>query len=401
MSYGKREGWWDSDALMDTLRLSTEDYSAILNELTRDKRTINPVECREHERMQFCSKRAVLQLKHADTHRPPYRVLPNDVSAGGASVLHGFFVSAGTPCDLALQQLDGKMLSTAGTVVRCRHIVAKVHELGISFSRRLDLSQLIQDQDAKVEAENEAEADLGQFSGDVLLIDEREEDRELFSFMAEELGATPHTVAQPDEARDVIANNSVDLVLVRLGLPDGGAAAVAGKLREWGHHGAVHAVSCASSSSDQDEDARLQAEALAQGCNGIVSAPLTRDRLADVFTGILHREYSGAGGGTTLYSRHWSNAKMRPLIKKFVTILDSRVRQLENLLAQEQLEEFQRACQQLGESSTSYGFDEIAQKLTELNAMVASNKPAEELRPQLAELAQLSASARLPSAGKR
>ena len=44
---------------------------------------------------------------------------------------HGQFVHAQTDCTIHLKTLDGKLVGARGRVVRCRHVVGRVHEIGV------------------------------------------------------------------------------------------------------------------------------------------------------------------------------------------------------------------------------------------------------------------------------
>ncbi len=392
MAYSKRDCWWNSNAVIDTLRLSVDDYTAIVAELSGDSDQQPQIESRRSARLQLWRRRCVMRLEHGDASRPPYNVLPNNISAGGASILHGFFVQTGTACHLAVEALDGSMQVAGGTIVRCRHLSSKVHELGIAFTERPDLNALIPNY--KVIADAEGDADKPRFTGHVLYVDDCDEDRDMFDFLAAELGASTRSAGTIDEALAAAGTQRFDLVLGKLRLADGGATGLTERLRKAGYCGVIQAVSCAAPPITQEEST-LQQRALQNGCNGIVHTPLTRERLIDVFTGILPRAQGATPVLEPIYSTYWANAKMRPLITKFVSILDARVRQLEKLLSAQQLEEFHHTCQQLSASSDTYGYAQIARQLSELDSLVAANNPLDSVQARLNELNRLCAAAKM------
>lgn len=65
-------------------------------------------------------------------------VSPRSLSAGGIGMLHGGFVHIGTPVVIHLTTLERQPAECEGKVVRCRHIVKHVHEVGVRFKDRID-----------------------------------------------------------------------------------------------------------------------------------------------------------------------------------------------------------------------------------------------------------------------
>jgi len=70
-------------------------------------------------------------------------VVPRDVSDGGLSFLHGVFVYSGTPVLVQLKTRDGEQMLVPGKVVRCTHVIGRVHELGVKFDRPIDVTPFI------------------------------------------------------------------------------------------------------------------------------------------------------------------------------------------------------------------------------------------------------------------
>lgn len=66
-----------------------------------------------------------------------------NISAGGISVFHGGFVHEGSMCHVVLKGLDGSEALVDGAIVSCRHLQRTVHEIGIAFKSRIELSDFI------------------------------------------------------------------------------------------------------------------------------------------------------------------------------------------------------------------------------------------------------------------
>ncbi|MDX2116758.1 MAG: PilZ domain-containing protein [Planctomycetota bacterium] len=70
-------------------------------------------------------------------------VVPRDVSDGGLSFLHGVFIYSGTHILIQLKTRDGEQMLVPGKVVRCTHVVGRVHEVGVKFDRPIDVAPFV------------------------------------------------------------------------------------------------------------------------------------------------------------------------------------------------------------------------------------------------------------------
>lgn len=379
--------------MLDTLRLSMDQYCELLSQLDTTSVLNSGSNNRRHERVRFWRKQVMLRVHRPEGVSCPYLVPPNNISASGISVLNGFFIQTGAPCDLAIQKLDQEMLAVEGKVVRCRHLAGKVHEIGLSFNHKISLRRLIADYDP-IAAEGTSTEVTERFTGTVLYVDPGAADRDLVRFLIEELGPQSQLAATQAEARQILQNTRCDLVLIRLCTADGDAGGFARTLRDGGYPGQIVAVACQSDTANETE-ARLQQQAIEGGCNSVIAAPLTMLALADLFRGALPPDPKNAATLEPLYSSYWSNARMRPLIMKFIDGVTTRIDDLESLLRQQELKQFQSNCRQLIGTSEAYGYRPIALALRELDALAAEGVKLEGLRMMFAELVRLVAAARV------
>lgn len=68
-----------------------------------------------------------------------------DISPVGVGVLHGGFIHMGTKAKLYFPTPDGETFVVDGEVQRATHLKGRVHELGIAFSHRIDVSFIVDD----------------------------------------------------------------------------------------------------------------------------------------------------------------------------------------------------------------------------------------------------------------
>lgn len=385
--------WWNDENLLNTLRLSTGESAAILVQLGDARDGGGQAEKRQNRRIRYWRKRLAFRL-HGPTGTPqPYAALPANISSGGMSLLHGFFVYTGTSCEVALEPIDGEITVIPGKVVRCRHLRGMTHELGIAFANRIRLPAYVSGLDSSDDVE-ELDGRPAKFSGRVLAVDDCVEDREYLDFLLTELGVESKTASTSEEALTLLESGAFDVVITRLELPGQAPAAWVKTLRTKGFAGLVAAVATPGPSLTRAA-ADAQSEAVANGCNCVLSPPITAERLAELFQGVLPQDLGDDSNLEALVSTHWTNVEMQDLILKYVARLSSHIEQLSGLLSQQDHKDFCHACRQLSASAQNYGYPQIASKLGHLEMAVANGAETEDLKGELSELAQLSARARL------
>lgn len=381
--------WWDDERILDTLRLSLDEYSAIVSQLATDGDGRRGTNHRRHPRLRYWNQDLAVRLQRQNRASIPYRVKAHNISARGVAFLNGFFIQTGTPCDAALRNVRGGTVSLSGKVARCRYVGGKTHEIGMEFDRLIELREFLPEDVLPVSQEI-AIGGSERFSGKLLYVDDSLDGQELISFLAGELGVEVQTAASTSEATGLVRNENFDLVMVKI-TPGHSAGELARGLRESNYSGFIAAVSGQAAGVEQ----ATEADALARGCNCVLSAPVTPERLTDLFSSVLIGKEADSAAPEPLFSSLWPNVKMRPLILKFVARLQTRVAELEGLLSAEQQGELRRMCQESMDSAESYGYKQIAGAFRELLALVAEQAHLEQLKDKVEELNRLCTAAGL------
>jgi hypothetical protein len=83
------------------------------------------------------------ELHHSRGFTGRFIVYPLDISAGGMAFLHGTYLHVGTTCIVHFLSARGEPVVVEGTVVRCRHIRGRSHEVGVSFREPFDMGLLV------------------------------------------------------------------------------------------------------------------------------------------------------------------------------------------------------------------------------------------------------------------
>ncbi len=92
-------------------------------------------------------RRAALRVQHPAGNVTSHLVRTRNLSAGGLSILHGCFLYPRTMCHVALQTRHGESVAIAAAVQWCRHVSGKSHELGLCFSRMIQVDEFIDPKD--------------------------------------------------------------------------------------------------------------------------------------------------------------------------------------------------------------------------------------------------------------
>ena len=126
---------------VDTLRLQEKDIGVLLSYLdaqskAKDKGT------RKFERFTYREVTAiVLTIEQFDSSQRSYLVRPRNLSEGGLGFIHGTFVYPGSKAVVTLMNREKQQVSIPGKIVRCRHVRAHIHEVGMKFDEPLDLTK--------------------------------------------------------------------------------------------------------------------------------------------------------------------------------------------------------------------------------------------------------------------
>ncbi len=135
---------------IDTLRLTDRELGLLLATLEgQGARVAKPAgsgatggkQRRKYERFMYRKQSAlILTVSERDGNEKRFLVRARNLSSWGMGFLHGGFLYSGTPVRLVLQTLDNEPVIVSGTIVRCSHVRAHVHDIGVRFDAEVDLS---------------------------------------------------------------------------------------------------------------------------------------------------------------------------------------------------------------------------------------------------------------------
>ncbi len=145
------------DLYHDALRLPWAEIERILAELAEREAREAPTERRSEPRHAYQGHPTILvEVTDPDGSIRAFRCVARNISTRGLGFLHGRYVFPGSVCKLILRTVERALVCVAGTIVWCRHVEGRVHEVGLKFDSPLELKDFILDANA-APAEGEAE----------------------------------------------------------------------------------------------------------------------------------------------------------------------------------------------------------------------------------------------------
>jgi CheY-like chemotaxis protein len=297
-----------------------------------------------------------------------YSVAPRNISSRGLAFIHGQFVHPQSPCQVILPNRRHEWVKVEGLVVGCRHVAGLIHEVSVCFAEVIDLAQFValtpeeeaayRQERAAIERTSAARGKVasfnglrvGQLSGEALIVDDYEADRQLYSLWLRKQGLTTLTASCGGEAKHALAaKGRFDVMLIDMHLGTESGLELIKSLREQG------VVSPIIGASADDTDA-AQATALAAGCNAFFSKPFDREEFLQSVEQLLSFSLDDpATSKEPITSSLADDPEMQPLLLKFVAELSKTTGQLEASCKTKDFTAAGRLCEQLKGAGGAFG----------------------------------------------
>ena len=215
----------------NTLRLGIRELNALLDRI--EQRTPDPKSAdRDFVRWSFRIVRADLTIEHQGGSSVTFPVATRNISRGGISVLHSAFAYPGSNCSILLHLEGDNTLQAQGRIVRCQHLVGKVHELGISFNEQVSTKALL-GLDPMHEAYSLEHIDPSRLMGTVVVVSDAKLDQQLIFKLLEDTGLNIVFADSIDKATER-ARKGCELVLTDYQLGDDSGTDLVTALRSEG-----------------------------------------------------------------------------------------------------------------------------------------------------------------------
>ncbi len=337
----------DPNNKLNTLRLAQHDLQKLLEQFDHSQtKTAHPD--REFVRWTYRLSAVDLILEHATGSKISLPVATRNISRGGISILHSTYIHTGSPCEVVLQIPGGKSQGIPAKVIRCAHITGRVHEVGIAFDEQISTKDLL-GLDPLNEAYSLERVEPKHLHGSVLVVTPTELDRDIIFVFLEETGLML-TYANTIESAVKRASKGCDLVISDFHLGEESGADLVKALRSQGADMPV--IIMTSDKSETILDTIRDADA-----SGILSKPISSERLLQALAEFLHAD----GDGGPLYTTLTKDDPAYSLLNKFLTAIPKMALGLEKAMQNDDLQSSIETCRALSGTASPLGFESISE----------------------------------------
>jgi len=312
-----------------------------------------------------------------------YTVMPRNLSTTGVAFLHGGFLHTGTSCLVSLPTLDAEWVNAIGQIVRCQHLRANIHEIGVLFRDPIDLDHFLSADGP--ESQTHDNCDLPKLVGQVLCIEDTSDDRDLIRYLLAKLDVKV-TMASVDDATELLDSGAeYDLLLAAHRPPELDGLGSARTVRDKAPDLPIILLTA-------DEDEGIHAEAAGVGCSCVLFKPFDSYTLASALQQHLPpaEATDQVRKTTVLHSLLWADKSIRPLILDYLVSLAEQADKLRDMLNDTAEPEALRSlCLQIKGSAGGYGYPQITHAAKHLLALHKASEPPEQLQSQLQTLVDL------------
>ena len=129
-----------------SLQLSEDEWFNLISDVEASKGpAIAPTADRRNlDMVRYPYVRSIgLRVSHRESSATMHVVRARNLSSGGIGFFHGCFLYPDTLCHIAVQTVDGQRVAMAGKVSWCRHVRGRSHEIGLRFTRLIDVKDFL------------------------------------------------------------------------------------------------------------------------------------------------------------------------------------------------------------------------------------------------------------------
>lgn len=232
----------------NTLNLSAEQLGMIMDDL--DAASEGGRVRRSHARLSFRVPAIEVEVYQPSGGSVGFFVACRNLSRGGLSIVHSSYMHVGTKCRIKMQHNTEGDVWIKASVVQCRHVTGRVHDVGLKFDKEIDVNDFMK-LDPLGDNFSLETVDANKLEGRVLLVTASNIDRKLIEAY---LSDTSLRMIHAEAYEEILGQFSepFDAVLCDFDKDVAAACEAVRGLRSAGH--GVPVIAFAGDLSDEDKD---------------------------------------------------------------------------------------------------------------------------------------------------
>jgi CheY-like chemotaxis protein len=357
----------------NSLRLSAAELEAV-HEILEKSSNHEAGRRRQSARLAYTEISVPIDICQPGGGQTRITVACRNLSQNGMGFLHSAYLHVGTKAHVTLPHKTRKEVRVTGEVVRCRHVMRHIHEVGVRFEHPINVRDHVE-LDSLAQSFTCEVVDPARLKGALLIVDEYKVEAACLQSMLRETGMEFETAASIDEGVQA-ATRGADIVLCDHLFESGTAADFVLRARRAG----VRCPILVMSADQSPEARRLIREARA---DGLLAKPLTQDTLLRALAEFTLVPRSRGDLGSPLYSTLPPDSPMAALADTFAKDLRTVGDQVRDCAAKADLEGLRRRVLRVAGPAQSLGFDTIGVLARELLTALASTGSLDECQAQL------------------
>lgn len=348
-------------SIQNTLRIGKRELNQFLEQIEQSSSGWNNPD-REFVRAQYRLESVQLVIEHGSGNQVTLSVATRNISRGGISILHSAYIHADTPCEIILSLPEGTKQRVAGKVMRCSHLTGRVHDVGIKFNEQISTRDLL-GLDPLNEAYSLERVEPARLHGGILILTTSDLDRDLLLMYLED---TNLAINAADNIENAVTRlqKGCDLIIADYNLGEQTTLDFIQAMHEAEFD--VPVVVLTTDKSDNILDSIKQS-----GASGILSKPISRDKLYQAIAEFLHAD----GDGGPLYTTLSPTDSTYPLLTKFLTEIPRMALNLEKSIREDDSQACINIIRTLSGIAAPLGFPEISTLAIVAEGKLAKDTP--------------------------
>lgn len=366
----------DDGRSSNSLRLTGTELSAV-REILDKTATAETGRRRQSARLAYSEVSVPVDVAQPGGGQTRIVVACRNLSQTGIAFLHSAYLHVGTKTTVTLRHRERGESRVPGTVVRCRHVMRHIHEVGVRFDQTVNVRDFVQI-DSLAQSFTCETVDPAQLKGTLLIVDEYKVEAGCIQSMLRETGLEFVTAADLEEGLKA-AVGTVDIILCDHLFTGATAMDFVVRARRAG-------VRCPIVIMSGDRSPEVRQKVRESKADGLLVKPLDKETL---FRGLaefllVQRDREETNG--PIYSSLPADSPMVDLADTFAADLRAVAEQLRDAAAAGSMDVVRRLALKIAGPAPSLGFDPIAKLAAALITSMAATGSLDESAAQLNQL---------------